>query len=103
MFNNQKKEYEIFTSKETKNSYNEQVQEWVKSGTAEVFISLNTRANYEGNGFNILQCEYTGISNYPNFQKGMRIGQNYLVEYVVPHRNEYFLFLKEIESNGRCE
>lgn len=103
MFNNQRKQYDIFTSKETINEYNEVIQTWEKSGTAEVFISLNTRANYESNGFNILQCEYAGTSTYPNFQKGMRIGTDYLVEYVVPHRNEYFLFLKEIESNGRCK
>lgn len=103
MFNNNKKTYDIFTAKETTNKYNEKITEWIKSGTAEIFISLNTRSAINENDINITQCEYLGITADNSITAGMRVSSSFLVKFVVKTRRENYLFLKEIENNGQCE
>ena len=103
MFNNDRKTYDIFTAKETINKFNEKIIEWVKSGTAEIFISLNTKSAINNNDINITQCEYLGITADNSIKAGMRVSSSLLVKFVVKTRRENYLFLKEIENNGYCE
>lgn len=103
MFNNSKKTYDVFTAKRVKNTYNEEIIEWEKTGEAEIFISLNTRTAVDNNDINITQCEYVGVTANNSIEAGMRISSSLLVQFVVRTKRESFLFLKEIESNGICE
>lgn len=94
MFNTQKVPYKIYRPQKTTDSYKQEIVTYEKVDTVPIFISLNTRLTADVNSMYVTQCEYIGITNSPLVEVGDRIGDTYVVEYIVEDRRERYLFMR---------
>lgn len=105
MFNTKRKSYSIYkpVAAQGKTEWNEYITAFEECAKANIFISLNARTNYSGNDTRVTQCDYIGVTDYDGLKRNMRVGDCYLVTDVVFNGREYFVYLKELENNGRID
>lgn len=97
MFNSASKKYTIYKPQETTDRYNQKISTYIESGSAVLFLSLNTHAFNTKNDISVTQCEYiaTTFSTLP--QIGDLIDNKYEVRFIVEAGRERFLYLKEYQ------
>lgn len=97
MFNSTSKKYTVYKPQVTTDSYNQEISTYIESGSAVLFLSLNTHAFNTKNDISVTQCEYiaTTFSTLP--QIGDLIDNKYEVRFIVEAGRERFLYLKEYQ------
>ena len=103
MFNSLKKKVMVYDVENTgMNDYNEPIPSTlVEVGYCNMAISLNTQTQYTNNAMNLLNCEFIGITDCPNIQKGQVIDKKYVVQFVQPDKRESYVWLKEVGNAGQ--
>lgn len=97
MFNQQKKEFNVYRVGEKTNEWNENVKEWSLFCTATVFISLATHNPYNANDLNLMEATHIGITDNRKIKKGMLIDKKYRVIFVNDACREVILYLQEVD------
>lgn len=97
MFNSASKKYTVYKPQGTTDRYNQEISTYIESGSAVLFLSLNTHAFNTKNDISVTQCEYiaTTFSTLP--QIGDLIDNKYEVRFIVEAGRERFLYLKEYQ------
>lgn len=99
MFKNQMKKYPLSHPVVTKNELNEDVITYEYDRDIDMAIAIN-RQPYNGNDTSVLNAELTGITKYKFIKRGDKIG-DMIVSFVEVNRMYTFVYLKEVNHNGR--
>lgn len=101
MFSQQMKKYRLEIPKTTINEYNEKIITYEFNRNVEMALTLNQRANYQGNDTNVLNADLCGLCKDKAIQRNDRLDGKYLVVFVEVNRLYSIVYLKEIGNDGR--
>lgn len=101
MYNQKMISLPLYSKSTTLSDYKQEVENYTKIADIDVAIGLNLYAEYNPEGMNVIKSKFCGYTEYQGIQQGMKIGDNYIVEYAIEKNRGTFLYLKEITSDRR--
>lgn len=103
MFRNQMKKVLVEEPVITVNNYNDKITAYSAIGYSDIAIAESGVSKYQSNDLDVINVEWLGLTKDKTIQKGYRIAQKYLVDYVEVFRLYSILHLLEIDNDGRLQ
>lgn len=101
MFNRYKQKLPVYKTETKRNELNEDVPMSPSLiGYVNIFISYNTHSYYNSNDMYIQQATHIGVADSPVDKDCMIDGKYNVIFCQKVGRNEYCLYLQEVENNG---
>lgn len=100
MFYGRMEEYTIARPQYTKDRFNHSTVTYSNEGAALIHIVVEDRAETNNNDLNLYTGTLVGYTQNKTIERNWKIGENYIVTSVIPHKNLNVLYLEDIQ-NGK--